>query len=86
MNNWVQLIFYIGFLLLITKPLGIYLFRVLDADGKTFLDPILKPLEKLTYRLLGINPKEEHDWKHYTIVMLLFSLVLLPTGDSIHRE
>jgi K+-transporting ATPase ATPase A chain len=62
-------------LVLITKPLGIYLVRVLDADGKTWLDKPLKPLERLTYRLLGVNPKQEHDWKQFTLAMLMFSLV-----------
>ena len=48
---------------------------MLDADGKTFLDPVFKPLERLTYKLIGVDPKKEHDWKQYTIAMLLFSLV-----------
>jgi K+-transporting ATPase ATPase A chain len=77
MNTWVQFILYVVFLLAITKPLGIYLFRILDADGKTFLDPVVKPFEKLTYKLLGVNPKEEQDWKHYTVAMLLFSLLTM---------
>ena len=51
-SGWIQLAFFIGVLLLITKPLGIYLFQVLDANGKTFLDPVIKPFERLTYRLL----------------------------------
>ena len=39
----------------ITKPMGLYLMQVLDANGKTWLDPILKPLERLTYRLMGVD-------------------------------
>ncbi|MDR3404595.1 MAG: potassium-transporting ATPase subunit KdpA [Chthoniobacter sp.] len=74
-SGWIQLILYVGILLAITKPLGLYLCRVLDVDGKTFLDPIFKPLEKITYKLIGVDPKKEHDWKQYTIAMLLFSLV-----------
>ena len=46
-------------------------------DGKTFLDPVFKPLERLTYKLIGVDPKQEHDWKQYTIAMLLFSLVAM---------
>ena len=57
-SGWIQLILYIAALLLVTKPLGIYLFKVLDADGKTFLDPVVKPIERLTYKLFGIDPKE----------------------------
>jgi K+-transporting ATPase A subunit len=48
---------------------------VLDAKGKTWLDPILKPLERLTYWLMGVDPEKEQDWKLYTFAMLLFSLV-----------
>jgi K+-transporting ATPase ATPase A chain len=73
--GWIQLILYVGILLAITKPLGLYLCKVLDADGKTFLDPVLKPLERLTYKLIGVDAKKEHDWKQYSIAMLLFSLV-----------
>ena len=49
-NDWLQLALFIGVLALITKPLGIYLTKVLDADGKTWLDPLVRPVEKLTYR------------------------------------
>ena len=74
-SGWIQLILYVAILLAITKPLGLYLCKVLDVDGKTFLDPVFKPLERLTYKLIGVDPKKEHDWKQYTIAMLLFSLV-----------
>ncbi|RYD67276.1 MAG: potassium-transporting ATPase subunit KdpA, partial [Verrucomicrobiaceae bacterium] len=74
-NDWLQLALFLGILAAITKPLGIYLTKVLDPDGKTWLDPLLRPLEKLTYRLMGVKPGEEHDWKGYTLAMLLFSLV-----------
>src|SRR5579859_5075188 len=73
--DWLQLALFVGALLLITKPLGLYLVRVLDANGKTWLDKPLKPLERLTYRLLGVDPKQEHDWKQFTVAMLMFSLV-----------
>ena len=62
-------------LALITKPMGLYLMQVLDANGRTWLDPVLRPLERLTYRLMGVMPNKEHDWKQYTLAMLLFSLV-----------
>jgi K+-transporting ATPase ATPase A chain len=61
--------------LAITKPLGLYLRQVLDVNGKTFLDPVIKPLEKLTYKLIGVDPNKEHDWKQYAVAMLVFSLV-----------
>jgi K+-transporting ATPase ATPase A chain len=73
--GWIQLALYIFILLLLTKPVGLYLVLVLDGQGKTFLDPALKPVERLLYRLLGLDPKKEQDWKQYTLSMLLFSLV-----------
>jgi potassium-transporting ATPase potassium-binding subunit len=76
-SDWIQFAIFVGILLAITKPLGIYLYRVLDANGKTFLDPIIKPFERLTYKLTGIDPKQEHDWKRYAAAMLLFSLVTM---------
>jgi K+-transporting ATPase ATPase A chain len=73
--DWLQLGLYVAILALITKPMGLYLLRVLDANGRTWLDPILKPLERLTYKLMGVKSDTEQDWKAYTFAMLLFSLV-----------
>ena len=75
--GWIQLALFLGLLLLITKPLGLYLIQVLDAKGRTWLDPILRPLERLTYRLCGVDPEQEQHWKRYTISMLIFSLVTM---------
>jgi K+-transporting ATPase ATPase A chain len=74
-SGWIQFALYIVALALITKPMGLYLLRVLDANGRTWLDPMLRPLERGTYRLMGVDPNKEHDWKQYTLAMLLFSLV-----------
>ena len=52
--DWLQLALFVGALALITKPLGLYLVRVLDANGKTWLDPVVKPLERVSYRLMGV--------------------------------
>jgi K+-transporting ATPase ATPase A chain len=73
--DWLQLALFVAALALITKPMGLYLVQVLDAKGRTWLDPVLKPLERVTYRLMGTPPDREQDWKQYTIAMLLFSLV-----------
>jgi K+-transporting ATPase ATPase A chain len=74
-SGWIQLLLYVAVLLLITKPLGIFLYRVLDTKGKTFLDPVLKPTERLLYKIFGVDPAKEHTWKQYTIAMLVFSMV-----------
>ncbi len=73
--GWIQLALYVGAIALITKPMGLYLMQVLDAKGRTWFDPVLKPLERLTYRIMGVKADQEHDWKQYTFAMLLFSLV-----------
>jgi K+-transporting ATPase ATPase A chain len=73
--GWIQLTLYVLVLLLLTKPVGLYLTRVLDAEGNTFLDPALKPVEGLFYRLLGVDPRKEQDWKEYVLSLLAFSFV-----------
>ena len=73
-SGWIQLALYMGLLLLITKPLGLYLLQVLDAKGKTWLDPLVRPVERFTYRLCGVDAEKEQHWKQYTISMLLFSV------------
>src|SRR5882672_136631 len=74
-SGWLQFALYIVALVLITKPMGLYLLQVLDANGRTWLDPVARPLERVTYRLMGVDSSKEHNWKQYTLAMLLFSLV-----------
>ncbi len=73
--DWLQLALYVVALAVITKPMGLFLVQVLDAKGRTRLDPLIRPFERMTYRVMGVNPEQEHDWKQYTLAMLLFSLV-----------
>jgi K+-transporting ATPase ATPase A chain len=75
-NGWLQILFYLGVLSLLTKPLGIFLYRVFERKG-TFLDPILRPIERLIYRACGVDESKEMDWKDYGVAMLLFSGVSL---------
>ena len=74
-TDWLQLAVFVLAIALITKPMGLYLIRVLDANGRTWLDPVIKPLERVTYWITGVKPDCEQDWKQYTFAMLLFSLV-----------
>ncbi len=55
--------------------MGLYLFQVLTPGGKTFLSPVMGPVERLFYRIAGIDPEKEQDWKGYAASMLLFSMV-----------
>lgn len=61
-------------ILAITKPLGIYMAKVFEGE-RTFLHPVIRPLERLVYRLGGIREEEEQHWTHYTAALLAFSLV-----------
>src|SRR6201989_810647 len=74
-SGWLQFAIYLIALALVTKPMGLYLMRVLDANGRTWLDPVLAPVERFTYRAMGVDSSKEHNWKQYTLAMLLFSLV-----------
>ena len=71
-NGWFQIGFFVLVIFLITKPLGVFLARVFSGE-KTFLDPVLRPIEKLIYRLTGIDEKHEMRWTEYAVAMLLFS-------------
>jgi potassium-transporting ATPase potassium-binding subunit len=71
--GWMQLALFLGLLLLATRPMGVYLYRVLDPQGKTFLDPVLKPVERFFYGLMRVDPGSEQDWKRYTVSLLVFS-------------
>ena len=84
-SGWIQLALFIGVLLVITKPLGIYLFQVLSPDERTFLDPVIRPIEHLTYRLIGVDPEKEQGWILYTMAMLIFSMVTMLLTYAILR-
>src|SRR6478672_3805646 len=73
-NGWLQILFFFVIILLVTKPLGIFMTHVFDRK-KTFLDPVLRPVERLIYRLTGVNEEHEMRWTEYAVTMLLFSVV-----------
>ena len=73
--GWIQLIVFVGVLLVLTKPMGHYLVRVLDPQGKTLIDPVMGPVERLLYHLFGLDSKQEQDWKQYSVSLFVFSLI-----------
>jgi K+-transporting ATPase ATPase A chain len=83
-NGWLQIGLLFVVLIAVTKPLGVYMARVFAGD-KTFLDPVLRPLERLLYRICGVDEKTEMDWKEYTVSMLLFSAVSMLLLYAIER-
>jgi len=73
--GWLQLALYVLVLVALTKPMGLYLVQVMDPDGRTWLDPILGPVERVLYHFLGIDRRQEQDWKRYASSLIAFSLV-----------
>ncbi|HXZ28438.1 MAG TPA: potassium-transporting ATPase subunit KdpA [Terriglobales bacterium] len=73
-NGWFQIALFFVVILVVTKPLGIFMARVFERQ-RTFLDPVLRPLERLLYRLTGVDEYHEMRWTEYAASMLLFSLV-----------
>jgi K+-transporting ATPase ATPase A chain len=71
---WVQIALYLMVLLALVKPLGGFMARVYQGE-RTFLDPVVRPVERLVYRLSGVRPEEEMDWKTYAVAMLLFNVL-----------
>jgi K+-transporting ATPase ATPase A chain len=69
-----QLVVYAALLILVTKPLGLFMWRVFDGQ-RTFLSPVIGPLERIVYRLSGVHPEVEQGWKGYAFALLLFSVV-----------
>jgi len=58
----------------VTKPMGVFMARVFNRE-KTFMDPVLRPIERLLYRVTGVDEEHEMRWAEYAIAMLLFSVV-----------
>jgi potassium-transporting ATPase potassium-binding subunit len=83
-NGWLQFLVYSLVLLLTVRPVGIYLTRVLEGQ-RTWLDPILRPCERLTYKLCGVNADQEMNWRQYAFAMLGFSAVSLMLTYIIER-
>ncbi|RYZ53282.1 MAG: potassium-transporting ATPase subunit KdpA, partial [Proteobacteria bacterium] len=84
--GWIQLALFFVILLLLTKPLGLYIYKVLDPGEKTFLDPIGKRLEHLFYKILKVDPKSAQTWLGYTLSLVIFSLVTMVASYLLLRN
>jgi K+-transporting ATPase ATPase A chain len=73
-NGWLQIVFFLMLILAVTKPLGLFMAHVFNGD-RTFLDPVLGPVERLIYRLTRVDVRHEMRWTEYAVAMLLFSAV-----------
>ncbi len=84
-HSWMQIVFYLVILLALAKPLGSFMARVYQGQG-TFLDPVLVPVERLIYRLAGVDPAEDMNWKVYAAAMLVFNVLGLLIVYAIQRQ
>jgi K+-transporting ATPase ATPase A chain len=73
-NGWFQIFLFIALIFLVTKPLGVFMARVFNREP-TFLDPVLRPIERLIYRVTFVEENREMRWTEYTVSMLLFTVV-----------
>jgi K+-transporting ATPase ATPase A chain len=83
-NGWLQFAVFFAVLLLLMRPLGLYIARVVEGE-KTFLDPVLRPIERLLYRVCGIQADQEMSWQQYSVAMLIVSFVSLLLTYLIER-
>ena len=83
-NGWFQFAVFSVILLASVRPVGIYLARVLEGE-RTWLDPVLRPVERLIYKLCGVNAKEEMNWREYAYALLGFSAVTLLLTYGLER-
>jgi len=74
LNGWLQIFFFFVLILLVTKPLGLFMAHVFNGE-RTFLDPVLGPIERLIYKLTRVDAGKEMRWTEYAVAMLLFSVV-----------
>ena len=73
-NGWFQILVFLALILAVTKPMGVFMARVFNRE-RTFMDPVLRPVERLLYRLTGVDENHEMRWTEYAFAMLLFSAV-----------
>src|SRR5277367_797587 len=72
-NGWVQIAIYVAIVIAITAPIGGYMMRVFNGE-RTFLSPVLRPIERIIYALCFVDEKEDQHWTVYAVAMLFFSL------------
>ncbi len=82
--NWLQIGLYVVVLLALVKPLGAFMARVYQGE-RTFLHPVLGPVERLIYRIAGVDPKAEMAWPMYALALLLFNALGLLTVYAVQR-
>src|SRR6266496_2827242 len=83
-NGWLQILVYLLLLLAVTKSIGVFMTHVFNGE-RTFLHPVLRPIERLIYRLTGVNEEREMRWTEYAAAMLLYSVVSMLVLYALQR-
>jgi potassium-transporting ATPase potassium-binding subunit len=83
-NGWLQILFFLALVFLVTKPMGVYMTRVFSRE-KTFMDSIMRPIERVIYRVTLVDENQEMRWTEYAIAVLLFSAVSMIVLYAIER-
>ncbi len=84
LNGWLQILFFLVAVFVVTPPLGGFMARVF-AGQRTFLDPVMRPIERLIYRLTGVDERRGMRWTEYAVALLLFSVVSLVVLYAMQR-
>lgn len=83
-NGWIQILLFAAIVFALTKPLGSYMFRVFEGHRQP-LPRLFGQIERLIYKLCGVDPGEQQDWKQYTRAVLIFSSLTLLVTYGIQR-
>jgi K+-transporting ATPase ATPase A chain len=87
LNGWIQILLFLVLIFAVTKPLGVFMTRVFNRE-RTFLDPLARPVERLLYRVTGVDENHEMRWTEYAVAMLMFSgvsMLLLYLMERVQR-
>ena len=86
LNGWLQIALFIAVVLLLAKPIGSFMTAVFERR-RTFLDPVLGPLERLLYKLTGVDADAEMTWRQFLHrARMIRAMELLATGESTVTE
>ncbi len=83
-NGWIQILLFAAIIFAITKPLGSYMYRIFEGDRQPSAR-LFGAIERLLYKLCGVDPRQQQDWKQYTVAMLVFSALTLLITYGIER-
>ncbi len=83
-QGWTLILVFTALTVAITKPMGAWLFRIMEG-GRTWLHPVLGPVERSFYRIAGVDPDKDQSWKDYAVAMMLFSVAGIVLTYALQR-